>query len=93
MTAAGEVTLPDVCDSATGANILIRARDVNEQVEVVLTDSGDAFVLPDGTVLTADNELDLATAAGSQAGIVCWETGKWYVVSEKGTVTDGGAAD
>ncbi len=90
MTAAGQVTLPDVCDSATGANILIRARDVSEQVEVGLTDSNDLFVLTDGTELTANDELDLATPAGSQVGLVCWETGKWYVVSEKGTATDGG---
>ena len=93
MTAVGEVLLPDVCDSATGANILIRARDVNEQVEIEFTDTGDAFVLSDGTVLTANNALDLATPAGSQVGLVCWETGKWYVVSEKGVATDGGAAD
>lgn len=93
MTAAGEVTLPDLCDSASGYNILIRARDVGEQVEVVLTDATDLFVLSDGTELTANDELDLALPAGSQVGLVCWETGKWYVVSEKGIATDGGVPD
>lgn len=93
MTAAGEVTLPDVCDSATGKWMKVKARDVNEQVEMVVTGAEDLWVLSDGTETTANDEADLALPAGSWAVFVCMETNKWYVDSENGTVTDGGVPD
>jgi hypothetical protein len=93
MTGAGEVTLPDVCDSATGKWIKVKARDAAEQVEMVVTDTSDLWVLSDGTETTANDEADLATAAGSWAVFICLETNKWYVDGENGTVTDGGVPD
>jgi hypothetical protein len=93
MTGAGEVTLPDVCDSATGAWVKVKARDASEQVEMVVTDTSDLWVLSDGTETTANDEADLATPAGSWAVFVCLETNKWYVDGENGTVTDGGVPD
>ncbi len=91
MTTADEVTLPDDCDSVTGAWYVIWARDA-EKIEVVVTDSADAFVLY-GTALTADNELDSAGGAGNRATVTCLEANKWYVGGTEGIWVDGGAAD
>jgi len=93
MTGAGEVQLPDVCDSATGEWVMVFVRDVGEQVEMVVTDTSDQWVLSDGSVTTANDEADLAVVASSFAVFMCLETNKWYVMGERGTVTDGGAAD
>ena len=91
MTTANEVTLPDVCDSATGAYVKIIARDA-EKIEVVVTDTSDAFVL-DGTALTANDELDSAGGAGDYAEIACLATNLWYVLHHQGTWVDGGVPD
>jgi len=93
MTGAGEVQLPDVCDSATGTWVRVINKTNTNQVEVVVTDGSDAFVLVDGTVLTAGNEADLATGASDWAEFTCLETNTWYILESEGTVTDGGAAD
>ena len=92
MTGASEVTIPDVCDSATGEWIKVITRDA-EAIEVVSADGSDQFVLADGTVLTAGNEADIPATASAFACFVCLETNKWYVMDERGTVTDGSTAD
>lgn len=91
MTTTGEVTLPDVCDRASGAFYIIVTRDA-EKIEVVFTDTSDQFVL-DGTALTAGNELDSAGGAGNFATIACLATNTWHVLGKSGIWVDGGAAD
>ncbi len=94
MTGAGEVLLPDVCDSASGQWMKIITRDASEQVEIAVADTAnDLIVLIDGTALDVDDEADLGTDASNWAYIVCLETNKWYITSQVGIVTDGGAAD
>jgi hypothetical protein len=93
MTGAGEVALPACTTSTIGRYYYIFVRDAAEQVEVVLQDSADLIVLADGTALDADDEADMATGASSSATFMCAEDGKYYIIAENGTVTDGGAAD
>ncbi len=91
-TAAGDVELADVCDTATGANALIFVRDVAETVSIAINDPGDTIVFP-GLSLGADDELDSAGNAGDFVGVVCLEANTWYVIGSRGGWTDGGAAD
>ena len=92
MTEAGDVVLPDSCDSATGIWITIKASAAHA-VSVDVTDTaGDDFVLSDGTNVDGDaNDVVLAGGAGDQGTFVCLQTGKWWVTGEIGTVADGGA--
>ena len=94
MTEAGDVMLPDVCDSATGAWITIKSSAAHLNSVDVTDTAGDDFVLSDGTNIDGDaNEVDLAGGAGDQATFMCIQTGKWWVMGEIGTVIDGGAND
>jgi hypothetical protein len=93
-TGAGEVVIPDVCDSATGEWLTVFNKTAAEQVEVAVADTAaDKFVLIDGTVLDVNDEIDLSTDASSWVKVVCLEANTWYVVSQVGVVTDGGPAD
>lgn len=93
MTGAGEVQLPDAGASDIGKYIIVMVRDASEQAEIALTDGTEAIVLASGTALTAGNEANMPTAAGSQATLLYLETGKWYVRGGTAALTDGGAAD
>jgi hypothetical protein len=94
MTAAGEVQVPDVCDSDTGQWLIVMNKTDTNQVEVAVVDTAnDMFVLIDGTVLDVDDEIDLSTNPSSWVKIVCYEANTWYIVSGVGVTTDGGAAD
>jgi hypothetical protein len=94
MTGAGEVSLPDICDTATGYYVKITNKTNTNQVEVAVQDTAnDKIVLADGTALDVNDEADLATAAMSSAVFQCCEANTWYIISERGTVTDGGEAD
>ena len=92
MTAAGDVELPDVCDTATGANVLVFVRDVAETVSIAVIAPEDTIIYP-GLALDADDELDSPGDAGDWVSLVCMEANKWYVVGSRGSWTDGGVAD
>jgi hypothetical protein len=94
-TVAGEVELPDVCDSATMQWLLVFVRDASETVEIAVAGGEDTIVYP-GETLGADDELDSpggATDEGTWVSLICMETNKWYVLGNRGTWTDGGPAD
>ena len=92
MTGAGDVDLPDTCDSATGANVLVFVRDASETVSLTVQDTSDTIIYP-GLSLGANDELDSPGTAGDWVSVVCMETNKWYVVGNRGAWTDGGVAD
>ena len=97
VSAACEVTLPDVCDSATGTWVMLIIKDDSEKLEVALTDtSNDVFTLMDGTALTAGDELDSDSSADSGGDFVyvmCTATNIWRLLAENGAWSDGGVAD
>lgn len=91
MTVAGELTMWD-CEAANvGEYIGLWARDA-EKIEIVPA-SGDHFVLFDGTALDANDELDMAVAAGTKVSLLCTADDAWSVYTETATSTDGGVAD
>jgi len=93
MTGAGDVDIPaDQCDTATGKWLTVKSTAAHLN-SVTSNDAADLFVLSDGTALDAQDELDLAGAAGNQVTVVCLEANKWYVTGEVGTCVDGGVAD
>ncbi len=92
VTAAGDVDLPDSCDSATGHSALIYVRDVAETVSLTVTDTSDTIIYK-GLSLGADDELDSPGAAQDWVCVVCMETNNWYVVGNSGDWTDGGVPD
>ena len=90
---AGDWNLPaDSCDAATG-NWLTVVANAAHVASITSLDTGDQFVLADGTVLTADNELDTAGSAWDSCTVICVASGIWLVIGERGTCADGGAAD
>lgn len=95
MTGAGEVGMPDCDAGLIGCFISIWVRDASEQVQVVAygDTTNDLFRLKSGTETDANDEADLTTNGNEQFTFMCMETNKWYVYSQDGTVTDGGAAD
>ena len=94
VTAAVEVSLPDLCDSATGAYVTIVQADASEKVEIGVTDTADDMFL-DGVSLGANQEIDSAAAAKEDDYItlVCREANEWHQVDKVGTWVDGGGAD
>jgi hypothetical protein len=89
MTGAGDVDIPaDQCDSATGKWLIVKSTAAHLN-SLTSNDASDLFVLSDGTELDAQDELDLAGAAGSQVTVQCLATNKWYVIGEIGTAVDG----
>lgn len=95
VTAAGvEVSLPDLCDSATGAYVTIVQRDASEVIQIGVTDTADDMYL-DGVALGANQEIDSAGAAQTDDYItlVCTATNEWHQIGKVGTWVDGGAAD
>lgn len=91
MTGAGEVAVPDAGASDIGKYITVIVRDASEQVEVVLTDATELFVLTSGTALDAGDESNMSTTSLSRTTFVYMETGRWYAFGTP--TTDGGAAD
>ena len=92
---AVEVSLPDVCDSATGANVMIVQRDINETIQIGVTDTSDDMIL-DGTALGANQEIDSPGGAGDAYAyicLVCVAANTWASFDRRGTFVDGGAAD
>jgi hypothetical protein len=89
-TAAGDYFLPDECDSATGAWVLLYVRDADEIVSLLVTDTNDTIVYK-GLSLDTGDQLDSPENAQDSVALVCWETNKWYVTANSGDWTDGGA--
>ena len=95
VTAAIEIRLPDVCDSTTGANVIIVQRDASETIQIAVTDTSDDMIL-DGTALGANQEIDSPGGAGDAYAyicMVCVAENTWANFGRVGTWTDGGAAD
>jgi len=94
VTAAVEVRVPDICDSATGAMVMIVQADVSEVLEIAVTDTNDHFFL-DGVDLGANQEIDSPGAAKEDDYIClfCREANEWHSYGRSGTWVDGGAAD
>lgn len=95
VTFAGEVRLPDLCDSsATGAAVMIVQGDPSETVEIAVTDTSDHVWL-DGTDLGANFEIDSPGDAVSDNYIVmvCEAADNWHSKGRSGTWVTGGAAD
>ena len=92
MTGAGDVELADVCDTATGANVLVFVRDAAETVSIAVNDAADTIVYP-GLSLGADDELDSPGSAGDFVCVACLAANTWYVIGARGAWSDGGAAD
>jgi len=91
--ATDDTMLPDVCDTATGANVIITIKDPSEQSSIAPTDTGDEIIY-EGSGIGAGDELDSpASAEGDFVVLVCLEADKWYVLGHSGTWTDGGAQD
>lgn len=93
VTAAGDVDLPDVCDSATGAAVVVYVRDVSETVSVAVGDTADDIFYKPVGLLGVNNEIDSPGAAGDWISLVCAEANVWHVVGYSGTWTDGGTVD
>ena len=91
---AGEVRLPDVCDSASGAMVMITQKDDSETVEIAVTDTSDHLWL-DGTDLGANYEIDSPGNAeqSNYIVLVCTEANNWKSFGRSGTWVTGGAAD
>ena len=95
MTGAGDVDIPaDQCDTATGKwlTVISNGAFLNS---ITSNDASDQFVLPDGTVLTAGNELDCGDGSDdAQCTVYCYQTNKWKVTGAmNATPADGGVAD
>lgn len=91
---AGEVRLPDVCDTASGAMVMIVQEDPSEVVEIAVTDTADHLWL-DGVDLGANYEIDSPGAAIEDDYIVmfCKAANNWHSLGRSGTWVTGGAAD
>ncbi len=94
VTAAVEVSLPDVCDSATGYYVTIVQADASEKIEIGVIDTADDMFL-DGISLGANQEIDSAAAAKEDDYITlyCREANEWHQTDKVGTWVDGGGAD
>lgn len=92
VTAAGDVDLPDVCGTASGAHICVMERDAGETVSVAVGNSSDAIVFA-GTNIGTNQELDSPGGAADYACFACLEANVWYVLDYDGTWTDGGNVD
>ena len=92
VTAAGDVDLPDDCDSATFASIRIVVRDASETVSVTLANSQEDTIIYPGLSLTPGDEIDSPGNALDEITLVCAEANKWYANGTAGW-TDGGGDD
>jgi len=95
MTGAGEVGFPDCCIDNLGLSYFIKVRDDSEQIELVMDGdtANDLFVLLDGTELDANDEVDLATNAGSSVRVECLQLNRWHITEQIGATADGGPAN
>jgi hypothetical protein len=87
MTGAGDVTLPDVCDSATGETLTVVANAAHI-ASIESADAGDQFVTTNGTKNAVNRELDTAGGEYDYCKVVCVETNVWMVMDEIGTCVD-----
>jgi hypothetical protein len=87
MTGAADATLPDVCDSATGEWLTVVANGAHI-ASIQSADTADQFVTVDGTVNTANHELDTAGGIWDYCKVVCVEANVWMVMDEIGTCVD-----
>jgi hypothetical protein len=76
-TGAGTWTLPDVCDSATGANICLYSTTA---VNVVIDCQGEDAFTYEGTTESDGEALDSDDDAGEFICVVCLEANEWYVL-------------
>ena len=91
-TAAGDYDLPDNCDSATGAWVMVIVRDVGETVSVT-TQAEDAIVYKGIGTMTNGDELDSPGAIQDSVVFVCMVANQWWTTSNSGDWADGGVAD
>ena len=89
---AGDWTIPDVCDSATGYWVKVVANAAHV-ASLDLAGDEDLFILSNGTALHADDELDTAGGAWDSCTVTCVATDTWMVTGENGTCADGGVSD
>jgi hypothetical protein len=94
MTAAGEVGLPDCDADLVGCPITVWVQDASEQVTVdVNADATNEIILKDGTAIGAGDEADLTTTGNELFTFMCRDSGgKWVIIAEDDTVTDGGGS-
>lgn len=92
--AAVEVSVPDLCDSATGAWVTIVQADASETIQIGVTDTADLLFV-DGASIGANQEIDSPGSAveGDFITLYCRETDEWHVLGQQGTWVDGGASD
>lgn len=92
-TGTGDWDIPaDQCDTASGKWFKIRSTGAHVN-SLTSNDAADQFVLADGTVLTAGNELDTGGAIYNFCFVSCEAANKWFVSGEFGTCADGGLPD
>lgn len=95
MTGAGDVDIPaDQCDSATFNWITVESTG-NFLNSVTSNDASDQFILPNGSALTAGNELDCGDGSSpGQITVMCTRAHKLKVTGYMNcTPADGGSAD
>jgi hypothetical protein len=94
MTAAGEVGLPDCDADLVGCPITVWVQDASEQVTVdVNADATNEIILKAGTAIGAGDEADLTTTGNELFTFMCRDSGgKWVIIAEDDTVTDGGGS-
>lgn len=95
MTGAGDVDIPaDQCDSATFNWITVESTG-NFLNSITSNDASDQFILPNGSALTAGNELDCGDGSSpGQITVMCTRANKWKVTGYMNcTPADGGSAD
>jgi len=95
MTASGlEVGMPDCWSGTVGTVFDVWNKTSGNQIELVMYyDTSNSFVLSNGTILTANYEVDMSTVAYAHVRVHCFESGYWYVEDINGTSVNGGAAD
>lgn len=92
-TATGDIDIPaDQCDTAT-MNWICASQDSAFTMSITSLDTSDQFILTDGTVTTAGNEIDSGGSAENQVCVMCVAAHKYKVYGEIGIAVDGGGAD
>jgi hypothetical protein len=91
VTAATEVELPDMCDSASGVSVTVVA-SAGHVVEIAVVAAEDTINYQ-GLALGADDELDSGGTAFESVTLKCLATNNWYAIATLGAWVDGGPAD
>jgi len=92
---ACDIEIPaNMCDSATGYWLVVTKSVGHATVSIHSQDGSDVFILSDGTITDADDEIDLESGTSeAMTCILCDRANHWKVTGEIGTTADGGAAD